>query len=322
MTSHNLDIIIVSYNTVKLTRRCILSLRSEAQQLAAQIIVVDNRSSDESVAMIREEFPGVRLLPLDGNMGFGAANNRAVALSRARYLLLLNSDTIVQPGTLQSLLTFAEAHPDAGAVGPRLIGPDGNLQQSCWRFPTPWDALAESLGLLRLLRRPSNYLPSDYSRAMMVDFAVGACLLVRRDMFLEVGGFDERFFMYAEETDLCRRMRDCGKRVYYTPDSTAVHLGGGSKTTTAQQLVQFHTSRDLYFRKHFGPGWLQAYHVASILNCLIRLPLWRFAQAVRHDRRSLLEARITKLRWIMKWHLARLDFTERAGLASGGISNQ
>ena len=301
-----LTVIIVSYNTRLLTCACLCSLLPEARTLGSQVLVVDNGSTDGSPATIAEEFPEVEILALNGNLGFGAANNRAATRSTARYLLLLNSDTVLHAGALRALIDCATAHPDAGAIGARLLNADGSLQPSCWRFPTLGQALGETFGLLRLIGRPSNYRPADYTAIRRVDFAVGACLLLDRQAFVRVGGFDEGFFMYAEETDLCRRLRAMGKYVYYTPASVVTHLGGGSKRSSADQFHQFNSATERYFRKHHGARAVGAYRVVCVLRAALRLLLWSVLCLVQPRSRARLRERRDHSFRLLRWQFAAL----------------
>jgi GT2 family glycosyltransferase len=315
-----ISIIVVSYNTRDLLRGCLRSLAPEVAAVGVEVIVVDNGSTDGSADMVRADYPDVQLLCLGENRGFGAANNCAAALSAAEYLLLLNSDTIVHPHALSALLTFVAAHPDAGAVGARLLNTDGSLQKSCWRFPTPGLELAECLGLLRLFRRPSNYLSRDYTHPRRVDFAVGACLLIRRVAFQQVGGFDEAFFLYAEETDLCHRFHDAGWQVYYTPDSVVTHLGGGSATAGETQFRQFNTGKDRYFRKHHGRRGLIVYHVVAIVRSILRLVLWTLLSQVWRGRHATWREGILRNRRAFRWHWRALAVHEQGSLTRKATS--
>ncbi len=298
-----LSVLIVNFNTRLLTCQCLRSLLPEARALGAQVIVVDNGSTDGSPEAIGAEFPEVEVMALDGNLGFGAANNRAAARSAARYLLLLNSDTIVHTGALQALIDCANVYSDAGAVGARLLNADGSLQLSCWRFPTLWRATAETFGLLRLIGRPSNYRPPDYDSIRRVDFAIGACLLVDRQAFVKVGGFDEAFFMYAEDTDLCRRLRAIGKYVYYTPASVVTHLGGGSKLSSTDQFRQSNAGTELYFSKHYGAGVVAGYRVICALRALLRLILWSGLCLVHPRARSRLRGHLVHNYRLLHWQV-------------------
>ncbi len=298
-----ISIIIISFNSVDLTRKCLLSLVTEIDTYQSEIIVVDNCSSDGSQAMIRSDFPNVHLMELDQNIGFGPANNRGAAAAQGEFLLLLNSDTVVHPGAIVGLLEFASQHPDAVAVGPRLLNGDGTLQKGCWRFPTLWRALGESMGVTRLFGRPSNYRTEEYELTHRVDFVIGACVLVRRASFERVGGFDERFFMYAEETDLFRRMSGPSSYIYYYPKNVITHLGGGSQATPPSRLSQFFGSQELYYQKHYGQAGLAAYKLIMVWRSLLRRFLCLVVSAVRPGLTPALTRSAETSRYILKRYL-------------------
>ena len=269
----DLTIIIVSWNVRDLLRRCLASL-SAPQPLAGprleiEIIVVDNASADGSADMVRAEFPQVRLIANDENRGFTAANNQGLTASQGRYLLLLNPDTEIVDDALATMVGYMEAHPEVGALGPQLRYPDGRLQPSRRRFPTFATALVESTVVQqwwpdnRLLRR---YYMADTSddAIQAVDWLVGACLLVRRHAYEQVGGLDEGFFMYSEELDWCKRLKDAGWEVVYLPTATVIHHEGkSSEQVVAARHIYFQSSKVRYFRLHHGP--LQA----EVLRCFL-----------------------------------------------------
>jgi N-acetylglucosaminyl-diphospho-decaprenol L-rhamnosyltransferase len=265
----DLTVIIVSWNVRDLLHRCLHSLVAEArpsgQELSlwvgdslVEIVVVDNASADGSVGMIRDEFPEIRLVVNDENRGFTAANNQGLALGRGRQLLLLNPDTEVLGDALPTMLRYVDAHPAVGALGPRLRYPDGSLQSSRRRFPTFATALVESTvvqewwGDNRILRR--YYMADTPDDAIQpVDWVVGACLLVRREAYEQVGGLDEGFFMYSEEMDWCHRIKDAGWEVVYLPTATVVHHEGkSSEQVVPARHIHFQSSKVRYFRKHHG----------------------------------------------------------------------
>lgn len=229
MTTLDCSIIIVNWNVCALLRRCLQSLPGAAGPgLRVETIVVDNDSHDDSVAMVRAEFPAVRLLANTTNRGFSSGNNDGIRLAQGRTLLLLNPDTEMQPGSLAALLATLDAAPEVGMVGPRLLNPDGSVQSSRRRFPTLTTALLESTPLQPyfpdhpLLRR---YYVADQpdDQAQDVDWITGACMLVRRSVIAQVGGFDEGYFMYSEELDLCRRIKAAGWRIVYQPAGVVFH---------------------------------------------------------------------------------------------------
>ena len=258
----DLSIVIVSWNVRDLLQRCLQSLASPESELLAEIIVVDNASADGSVDMIRSLFPHVQVIANEINKGFTGANNQGLAVSRGRYLLLLNPDTEVVGDALVAMVRHGDEHPQVGALGPQLCYPDGSLQSSRRRFPTMATALVESTIVQgwwpdnRVLRR---YYMADTSdeATQLADWLVGACLLVRRQVHDEVGGLDEGFFMYSEELDWCRRIKDSGWEIVYLPSAVVIHHEGkSSEQVVAARHIHFQSSKVRYFRKHHG--FLQA----------------------------------------------------------------
>lgn len=249
--SPDLSVIVVSYQTREMTRRCLETLKEQSCGLRLETIVVDNGSTDGSLEMLNA-FPGIRVIALERNIGFGPANNRALAEAAGRYFVLLNSDAFLQPQALRRAFDHMEKTPDAGAGGGRLSGPDGTPQPSAWRFPLPWrDFLVYSGIAARMPHSPA-------ARAASVDWVPGAFLILRPEALRKAGLFDERFFLYYEEVDLCRRLKAAGYSVWFWPDVEVVHVGGESakKITAALSesarraaLWRFR-SECLYYRKH------------------------------------------------------------------------
>jgi hypothetical protein len=208
--------------------------------------------------MVRAEFPQVRLIANEQNRGFTAANNQGLALSQGRYLLLLNPDTEVVGDTLTTMLRYMNDHPEAGALGPQLLYPDGSRQSSRRRFPTFATALVESTVVQewwpenRVLHR--YYMDDTPDDAVQgVDWVVGACLLVRREAYEQAGALDEGYFMYSEELDWCRRIKDAGWEVVYLPTATVIHHEGkSSEQVVPARHIHFQSSKVRYFRKHHG----------------------------------------------------------------------
>jgi len=268
----DLTIVIVSWNVCDLLRRCLSSILDarrtgdHSSNLQLEIIVVDNASTDGSLAMVRTDFPDVHLVVNSENRGFTAANNQGLAPSRGRYLMLLNPDTEVVDGALATMIRYMDAHPEVGALGPQLRYPDGSLQPSRRRFPTLATALIESTVVQqwwrdnRILRR--YYVADTPDDAIQpVDWVVGACFLVRREVYEQVGGLDEGFFMYSEEMDWCRRIKAAtrgepgptGWEVVYLPAATVIHHEGkSSEQVTPARHIHFQSSKVRYFRKHHG----------------------------------------------------------------------
>lgn len=285
-----LTVIIVSYNTREMTLECLEKLRPAVGELSAETIVVDNDSRDGSVEAVRERFPDVQVIANGRNAGFGAANNCALAVAKGEMLLLLNSDAFPINDALPVLVEYLESHPKAGAVGPRLLNPDGSLQVSCWKFPSPIRAWLECLGLAATFRHHpwlGDYYRWAHDEERSVEFVIGACLLVRREVYEQVGGFDERFFMYAEETDWEKRMHEAGWEIGFTPRALVTHLGGASgHGRVAPVHSHFYRSMDLYLRKHHGLAGLAVARAAMALGAVARAALWLFRALLsprRHD---------------------------------------
>jgi GT2 family glycosyltransferase len=229
MSDPTLSIIIVNWNTRDITRDCLRSVGEHVTRLDYEVIVVDNASSDGSADMIRAEFPGVQLIANDTNVGFGRANNQAMRVARGQYFLLLNSDTLIFDDAIERLVNFIADDAAIGIAGCKLLFEDGTLQSSCSRFPSLGVALLEDLMLYKFLPRRlqgelllGGYWPHDHARD--VDVVWGAAMIVRRQVFEQTQGFDERIFMYGEDLDWCMRVRDHGWRIAFTPEAAIIHL--------------------------------------------------------------------------------------------------
>jgi GT2 family glycosyltransferase len=264
MATPVVSVLIVSWNVRAYLLRCLASLAAGAGGLSYEVIVVDNASHDDTVAAVRAQFPDVQLIANRTNRGFTAANNQALAAARGAFLFLLNPDTEVRPGAIAELQRFLVAHPDVGIVGPRLLYPDGSPQSSRRRFPTLVTLFTEStivqeyLPGLAVFRR---YTLADVSpdHPQRVDWVVGAAMMVRRQVYEQIGGLDEGFFMYAEEMDWCRRAQAAGWAVAYDPAAVVVHHEArSSEQVVAARLLYFFGSRVRYARKYHGAGWAEA----------------------------------------------------------------
>jgi GT2 family glycosyltransferase len=268
----DISISIVSWNVKDLLKQCLASLGVLCRGFTHEIFVVDNNSSDESVAMVRAEFPAVRLIALKENKGFSGANNEALRRASGRYVVLLNPDTRLKDNAFLAMVSFMEAHQEAAGLAPRLEYPDGSVQASCRHFPTPLIDFFESLYLDHMFPRSrffNRYRMGEWRHDTLreVDQPYGACLMFRQSVLSEVGLMDERFFMYYDEVDLCYRVKRAGGKIYFNPEISIVHYANQS-SNQAQAACELYKakSRFLFFGKHYGVFG----QVALFLNLLVR----------------------------------------------------
>ncbi len=263
----DVSILIVHYNTPGLLKQTLKGIRKAAPAVTYEVIVVDNNPVIRVADMIRREFPEVKLVVSDRNLGFGGGMNAAMQSATGRYWFVFNPDIALFSGAMEELVRFMDAHPDVGMAGPQLRHPDGSLQYSCYRFETPSVILCRRIPILHFFpaarRAVGQYLMSDWDHAQTrnVDYLLGAALLVRREAAEKVGGFDPGFFVYFEDQDWCRRFWKAGWRVVYHPAASMVHY---HRRETAEgsfwkQILNPLTrvqirSAIYYFQKYRGEG--------------------------------------------------------------------
>ncbi|MEI7638278.1 MAG: glycosyltransferase family 2 protein [Syntrophus sp. (in: bacteria)] len=252
----DISIIIVNWNTRELLRECLESVLRTVHDLTYEVIVVDNASDDGSVPMLQDFFPQVRIITNNENRGFGAANNQAFQIMAGRYALLLNTDTVLTESAVRELFSFMESYPEAGMSCGQLLNRDGSKQNSIASFPTLLTLLA-NMSLLEYLlpgKYPSKRYP--HSQPIEVDSGVGACLMVRKAAMDAVGGFDERYFFFFEETDWAYRMRLAGWQILHVPAARIYHLQGQSIGPDVRSRIEFYRSRYQFFKKwHSLPSY-------------------------------------------------------------------
>ena len=276
MPQPDLSIIIVSWNTRALLADCLASIYSTSGDLNGQVIVVDNASRDDSAAMVRGKFPRARLIENRENVGFARANNQAIEASTGQFVLLLNSDTIVQPHALARLVAFMREHPDAGIVGANVRNRDGSPQRSFGAFPS---ILSESIQAWGLDTRPpfARWFNAAHCAAEYFEtgWVLGAALLIRRQAIVQVGLLDENFFMYSEEVDWCYRVARAGWKNFVLTTAPIIHLGNASaRQMPAQMKAELFRSKAHYFRKHYGA--LTAYCLRAIFSASILAKRWTY----------------------------------------------
>jgi N-acetylglucosaminyl-diphospho-decaprenol L-rhamnosyltransferase len=254
MTSFS--IILVNYNGSKFLHECLNSIKEYVNSGIYEVIIVDNFSTDDSVQIIKENFPSFKLICSEDNLGFGKANNLAVRHSQGEHLLFLNTDTILIEDTPKILSDYLTYNQNVAVVGSRLTFRDGSYQLSCGKLP---NLAVEFLYKLRAeLDRKwhdtfSNFYNKLYSQELEVGWVTGACMMIRRDVFEKLEGFDESFFMYFEDVDICKRVRDLGLKVVYYPKTSLIHLLGGSGQSVGKKInTYYRNSQIYYYQKHLG----------------------------------------------------------------------
>ena len=261
MPNTPLDVLVVNYNTAALLEPMFNALRQSSHVDAMRFLVVDNASADDSLACLARVCPEALLIANSTNIGFGRANNQLLEHVQGKYALLLNTDAFVAPDTLSKTLDYMESHPDCGVLGVRLVGREGDLQPSCRYFPTPINVFVARTGLGRIFPwvKMVDDMSWDHASVRECDWLPGCYYLIRREVLEQVGLFDPRYFLYCEEVDHCKRVKQAGWKVVYYPDTTVVHIGGESARSVAELNVasrQISTlqieSELLYFRKHHG----------------------------------------------------------------------
>jgi hypothetical protein len=255
------SIMLVNWNTRDMTLECLRSVYAQTLTTPFEVIVVDNGSHDGSAEAIAREFPQVTLMAEAENHGFAKATNISVERARGRYVLLLNTDTVVLDRAIDKLIAFADANPAAQLWGGRTLFEDGSLNpDSCWGRITPWSVFCMSTGLAKLFKGSELMNPECYGRwprdnQRQVDIVQGSFLLIERMFWNELGGFDLAFFMFGEEADLCARAHSRGARPLMTPEATIIHYGGRSTKQFAKRIVYVIGGRIGLIRRHFGRPW-------------------------------------------------------------------
>lgn len=284
----DLSIVIVNWNTRDMLRDCLASIPAQHQGFGVETIVIDNASEDGSATMVKAEFPEVRLIQNSDNLGFGMATNQGMRQASGRYLLLLNSDTLVHGDVLADSVRYMDTHTDVGMMGCKVLNEDGSVQMTCSRFPSFLNLLLQTLGLNRL-HRPKwlqRYQMLDWDRddEREVEVISGCYLVARREMVNQIGMLDEAFFLYGEETDWCRRCAEGGWKLVFAPVGCITHLGSGS-------ISKLNYRRDLMLsegtvRLHRKRG---GYAAAAAVWLL--LLLFNFSRSVYWSLRALPDSR-------------------------------
>jgi len=302
-TGIDVSVIIVNWNTRQLVLNCIRSIVDSDFAGRAEIVVVDNASSDGSAEEIERQFPEAIVLRNARNEGFSKANNRGIAEARGKYLCVCNSDIVVARDTLQRLVDRMEGNPDIGMVGPRVLYPDGRFQVSCHDLPTLWGLFCEALCLDKLFPRSTLLNPiAEYRRAPAgvrdVDVLIGAFWFLRRSTVEKVGLLDEDFFFYAEDIDYCMRLRRLGIRLEYDPGALVFHHhGASSRQDACRYYIERHCADMRYWYKHYGRGYLIAAWALMVVNEIVRIVPYTIADVLKRTNAGTIR-HIRCLRWL------------------------
>lgn len=286
----DLSIIIVNWNVANLLKACLDSiLTSPTEPDALEIIVVDSASTDDSVTMLKRDYPQIKLIEQRENVGFTRGNNIGLETSVGRYILLLNPDTEVLDDALEKMIEYMETHPQVGIIGPQTLNSDHTMQSTKRRFPTFLIGIFESTWLQALAPKSilDSYYANDISNDAIadVDWVQGSALMARREVYQKIGELDEGYIMYSEEMDWCKRAKAAGWRVVYFGQAQIIHHGGkSSDQTPARKHIHFQQSKLRYFRKHHGWAQAQALRLILLINYGWQLAMEALKSLVGHKR--------------------------------------
>jgi GT2 family glycosyltransferase len=310
----DLSICIVTLNASDFLRNCLYSIckqsstiswagtdiqpqaadgsNTDREKINLEVIIVDNGSSDDTVKMLQAEFPTARLILNDGNEGFARPINQALRQSQGRYMLVLNPDTIILPGALNTLVEFLDSHPDVGICGPKVLNRDGSLQKACRRgVSRPWAAFSYFSGLSALFPHSKlfggyllNYL--DENKTHEVDGVSGSCMLIRHQVTQQVGLFDEQFFAYQEDADYCFQVKKAGWKIVYMPAAQIIHFGGqgGSRVQPYRSIYEWHRSYYRYYQKNLAKDYIFLFNWFYYFLMGLKLVISLIANALRTEK--------------------------------------
>lgn len=309
-TKPEMSVIIVNWNTIKVTSDCIHSLKDIKEINGIEIIVIDNDSHDGSAEAIKENFPDVRLIENKTNLGFAAACNQGLEIAKGNYLLLLNSDTVAVGESLRGMADFLKNNPKTGAVGCRLLFADGAVQSSHGRFITPKEFLLHhsliAILIKRFFFRFENFLRRSYKnkKPYQVDWLMGACILMPSDVYKKIGGFDPEYFMYCEDADWCFRLRKAGYNIYHLPQYHIYHYHQQSSRQRKKfTFLRIFQSLNRFVEKNYGEGSSKKFKWAVILDMLTRLPIYSFFWLITPKARSWQAERLYATFEVIKLYL-------------------
>ena len=300
------SLVVVTWNAKKYVDMCLGSL-DHIKDIPLEIIVVDNASTDGTTELIANNFKGFKLFRNEENLGFAKANNIGIRNSRGRYVCLVNSDVTVPAGCLSSLLNYMEANPGVGMVGPQMVDPDGTVRRSTMRYPSLRSAIGRALGIDRfplVSRLLGSQMVSDFRHDRIADVEIlnGWFWIVRREALDQVGLLDERFFIYGEDLDWCRRFRKAGWRLVFYPIAKAIHYGGASSSAAPVRFyVEQVRATFQYWRKHHGLFARSAYWGIVLVHNLLRLMGYVAVYSISAKRKNEARAKICRSWALLGW---------------------
>jgi GT2 family glycosyltransferase len=303
-----LSVVILCWNDLKVIKDCLESIYATTRGIEFEVIVPDNGSTDGTIEFIRTNFPQVRLIENGANLRFAKGNNVGIKASQGEYVLILNPDTVIHEGAFAGLVAFADKHPEAGAFGCQVLNADMTYQGCIWPFPTPRSEWIKALGLKHLGYISEWFHTGAYIRwrgetERPVGYPAGCCLMVRNDLLKKLGGFDEKFFYYYEETDLCRRIWDAGFPILYTPSVSIMHLIGSSTSKKFPKIgfaIDQQITRYLYLYKYHGERGVRSSRRSTLAGLAIRRFTHRIGQMFKPTEEG--KAKTEFMRTLYEWN--------------------
>ena len=300
----DLSIIIVNWNTKNLLLQCLESVYQTIKGIEMEVFVVDNGSIDGSIAAAKGRFPEVKFIQNEINLGFARANNQALSLAKGRYLLLLNPDTQVKKGAMERLISFMDAHPEAGGAGAQLLNSDGSRQNSIANFPSLATELLNKSLLRWLFPKAYPGKERNYLEPIEVDSVIGACMVVKRDAIEPVGLLDEGYFLFLEETDWCYRMKRTGWKIYHVPQAEIYHFQGkGVEMEKKKARVEYYRSLYRFFKKNRGRWQWVILLIGSVIKLVVELVFMGIASLFTFFTIKKWENKLSIYVYLMWWHL-------------------
>ncbi len=305
----DLTISIISNNNRALIKRCLETIYENTKLVSFEIIVVDNCSRDGSAEMIRNNFPGVRLIENSEPDGFSANHNRALRVMSGRYVVILNDDTEVLPGCFDKMYDFMKSNPDVGCLGCRILCPDGSLQQSVYRMPTLSVLFYHAFFLNSIFPnsiRIASYRNWPHNTETDVSFVIGACMMFPSELIRNIGLLDDTYYIYFEDADICKKVLDAGRRVVFFPGAEIIHHGGASMKQVGEiALHNAYRSKLIFYRKHYGAHTLPLVAALDVIGAANRIAAWSLLKIIQPGQRKHYDERIGYFKRVVKWYFMR-----------------